>query len=212
MIKASVYNFNDEKVKDIELSEGVFSAPWNDELVFQCLYVQQSNSRNVVAHAKGRGEVRGGGRKPWKQKGTGRARHGSVRSPLWIGGGVTHGPRKDKDYSKKINRKAKRAGIFAVLSLKLKDGNLKIFSGFDELNKEKKTKNILKSIKPMIDARSSNLFVLSDENKNLNRALRNITKVSAISSKSLNVVDLLKAKNIFVDERAVSDISKHYKK
>ena len=104
-MKSDVYTTKGTKASAIELDEIVFGAPYNKDLVYQVVVAMQSNARQGSAHTKNRGEVRGGGIKPWRQKGTGRARHGSRRSPLWVGGGVTFGPRNDKDYSKKTNRK-----------------------------------------------------------------------------------------------------------
>ena len=108
-MEAKIYNQTGKSVGTIALPENVFGAQWNGDLVHQVLMSEGGNARDTIAHAKGRGEVRGGGRKPWKQKGTGRARHGSTRSPIWVGGGVTHGPLTEKDYSRKINRKTKEA-------------------------------------------------------------------------------------------------------
>src|SRR5579862_9363905 len=120
-MKADVYNLKDEVVGSVELPENVFGARWNAALIKQVLDSQLANRRSPWAHVKERGEVRGGGKKPWRQKGTGRARHGSTRSPLWVGGGVSHGPSKDRDYSEKVNKKMKRAALFSVLSKKFHD-------------------------------------------------------------------------------------------
>jgi len=118
-MNADVYNLNNEKVGTVELPENVFGAKWSPVLVKQVVDAQRANARDPWAHAKGRGEVRGGGRKPWRQKGTGRARHGSIRSPLWIGGGKAHGPRKERDYSQKVNKKMRRLALFSALSRKM---------------------------------------------------------------------------------------------
>src|ERR1700722_697653 len=129
-MNADVYNLENQKVGTLELPEDVFGARWNAALVKQVLEAQLANRREPWAHTKTRGEVRGGGRKPWRQKGTGKARHGSTRSPIWVGGGVAHGPRNDRDYSQKVNKKMKRAALFAALSRKTKDGELKVFDTF----------------------------------------------------------------------------------
>src|SRR5690349_438873 len=107
-IKAPVYDLEGKPGKEIELSKEIFGARWNPDLVHQALVALEANRRKPIAHAKNRGEVSGGGKKPWRQKGTGRARHGSIRSPLWKGGGVSHGPRNEKNYSVKLNRKMRR--------------------------------------------------------------------------------------------------------
>jgi large subunit ribosomal protein L4 len=118
------YNQKGEEAGKIKLPESVFGLPWNADLVHQVVVSMMSSSRHPIAHAKMRGEVRGGGKKPWQQKGTGRARHGSSRSPIWIGGGTTHGPRKDKNYDRKVNKKAKSKALFTILSKKYRDGEI----------------------------------------------------------------------------------------
>src|SRR5271167_3601336 len=126
-MNADVYNLQNQKVGAMELPAAVFGARWNSVLVKQVLEAQSANKRSPWAHTKDRSEVRGGGKKPWAQKGTGRARHGSTRSPIWIGGGKAHGPRNDRDYSQKVNKKMKRTALFSVLSRKAKDGEVKVF-------------------------------------------------------------------------------------
>src|SRR3990167_7958338 len=123
-MKVKLYNQVAEEVGKTELPDEVFGLKWNADLVHQVVTSQEANRRPTVAHAKGRGEVRGGGRKPWRQKGTGRARHGSIRSPIWKGGGVTHGPLKEKNYKKKINKKMAKKALFAVLSAKARDNEI----------------------------------------------------------------------------------------
>ena len=125
IMNADVYNLKNEKVGTVELPESVFGVRWSPVLVKQVAEAQSANARDPWAHTKTRGEVRGGGRKPWRQKGTGRARHGSIRSPLWVGGGKAHGPRNERDYSQKVNKKMKRTALFSVLSRKAKDGEMK---------------------------------------------------------------------------------------
>jgi large subunit ribosomal protein L4 len=107
-----------------KLPEGLFGLPWNADLVHQVVVSMQSSARRGTAHAKTRGEVSGTGKKPWQQKGTGRARHGSRRSPIWVGGGVAHGPRKDKNYDRKVNRKMKDKALLTILSSKYKNGEV----------------------------------------------------------------------------------------
>ncbi|MEI6660264.1 MAG: 50S ribosomal protein L4 [bacterium] len=123
-METQVYNQKGKAVGKLELPESIFGLPWNGDLVHQVVHAMQANARTPVAHAKGRSEVRGGGRKPWKQKGTGRARHGSSRSPIWRGGGVTHGPDKDKIYTQKINKKMRAKALYTVLSEKLRRGQI----------------------------------------------------------------------------------------
>ncbi len=203
-----IYNQQNQKVGTTELSDRIFNVQWNPDLVHQALMAQSANRRQPLAHAKGRSEVSGGGKKPWKQKGTGRARHGSSRSPIWKGGGVTHGPTKERNFTKKINKKMNRLAIFSVLSKKLKDDELKIIEQFDrDAKKTGKWKEILKNIS---DLRSRMLLVSSSIGGNIHQAVRNIEKVDAISSFSLNVYDLLKAKNIILEKESIRELEKHY--
>ena len=120
----TLYNQEGKEVGKIDLPEKTFGVRWNADLVHQVVTAQQANARTPIAHAKGRGEVAGGGKKPWKQKGTGRARHGSIRSPLWRHGGKAHGPTKEKVYTQKINQKMRQKALSTVLSKKLSDGEL----------------------------------------------------------------------------------------
>ena len=129
-MEAPVYNAQGKKTGVIALPESVFGVPWNDALMYQVVTGMQANARTSVAHAKMRGEVRGGGKKPWQQKGTGRARHGSTRSPIWRGGGASHGPRNDKNYSQNIPRKMRARALFAALSRKLRDGQVMFIDSF----------------------------------------------------------------------------------
>ena len=123
-MKVSVYNQEGKEVGKVLLPKEIFEVKVNPDLVHQVVVCQMANRRQPIAHTKDRGEVRGGGRKPWSQKGTGRARHGSIRSPLWIGGGVTFGPRKEKIFKKKIPKKMRRKALFMVLSGKAKENLL----------------------------------------------------------------------------------------
>ena len=123
MINIDIYNQKGEKTGKIDIPESIFSLEPNIDLIHQVYVAQQANSRIAIAHTKTRGEVRGGGKKPWKQKGTGRARHGSIRSPIWKGGGVTFGPRSDRNFSKAINKKQRQKALFMVLSSKVNDNS-----------------------------------------------------------------------------------------
>lgn len=221
-MNADIYNLQNEKVGTMELPALVFGARWNAALVKQVIDAQLANRREPWAHTKTRGEVRGGGIKPWRQKGTGRARHGSRRSPIWVGGGVAHGPRNDRDYSQKINKKMKRAALFTVLSRKAKDGEVKVF---DTLALEApKTKVLASALNAILNMKKGGkrydvLFVVSAGSadagtvagKNLFRASSNLQKAKALDAASLNVYDILNHKNLFLDKEAVTMIAKHYK-
>jgi len=142
-MKVNVYNQEGAVTGSQDLSDKVFGVKVKDEVVHQVAVAMMGNKRQVLAHAKGRSEVRGGGRKPWRQKGTGRARHGSIRSPLWVGGGVTFGPTKERNFSKKINIKMRRIAIRMCLSDRVKDGKLILLDGISI--KDGKTKEIVKT-------------------------------------------------------------------
>lgn len=123
-METKIYNQKGQEAGKITLPESVFGVPWNADLVHQVVVSMTSSARHPVANTKTRGEVRGGGKKPWQQKGTGRARHGSTRSPIWVGGGVAHGPRADKNYDRKVNKKAKSKALYTILSKKFRDGEI----------------------------------------------------------------------------------------
>lgn len=213
-MKIKVYNLKNEVVGETDLPDNVFDLEWKPALVRQVLTAQLANRRKPWAHAKTRAEVRGGGRKPWRQKGTGRARHGSIRSPLWIGGGKSHGPSKDRDYSQKVNKKMKRLALFSALSRKLKDGEVKIFENFNI--EAPKTKILSAALRNVLNIngkqkRFDALLVASSENKNLIRASSNLVKAKYENPESLNVYDVMNHKNIFLEKEAAATIGKHYK-
>lgn len=199
-MKASVYNLKGEAVGEIDLPEAIFAREWNPDLVHQVLLAQDANRRLPWAHAKDRSEVRGGGKKPWKQKHTGRARHGSTRSPIWKGGGVTHGPLKGRDYSQKVNKKMAKAAIYSALSKKLSDGHLKVVESLEL--EAPKTKALFLSVKSFLPA----LLIATKENKNIARASNNIPRARSLSGANLNIKDVMKYKNILLDRKAVSEI------
>lgn len=201
-MKVKVYDIKNKEVGEVELSDKIFAKKWNPDLIHQILLAKMANRRKPWAHAKHRGEVRGGGVKPWRQKGTGRARHGSIRSPLWKGGGATHGPLKEKDYSQKINKKMLQAALHSALSRKLADGELKVINNLNsEWQKTKQWHVALKGLQSL-----NSLLVPTIDNKNIYRACRNIPKVKCLEAGSLNVEDVLKHRNILIDEKALSNI------
>lgn len=212
-MKADLYNMQNEKVGTVEIPESVFGVAWKPELVKQVVGAFLANKRRPWAHAKTRAEVRGGGRKPWRQKGTGRARHGSIRSPLWSGGGKAHGPLSERDYSQKVNVKMRRVALFSVLSRKLKDGELRFVQNLTA--SEPKTKSIAKPLASLVNLaprtkKMDALLVPATEEKNLFRAARNIPKTLVTDAQSLNVYDILNYKHVLIDENAVPVVAKHY--
>jgi len=210
-MKVDVYNQKGEVIDKIELSEDIFNVKWNPVLVHQVLVAMQNNQRKPIAHTKNRGEVSGGGRKPWRQKGTGRARHGSIRSPIWIGGGVTFGPRNEKKYQKKINKKAKQLALFSALSKKLTDGEIKVIKEI-KIN-EPKTKEMAKILSQFLNNQKKNqgLLVLPQSDKNIIRATRNLSFAQVDVVDNLNLIDILKYKNIFFLSEAINKLNKKSK-
>ena len=180
------YDQQGKKVKQTKLPSEIFGVKMNSDLVYQVAVSQMANRRRVIAHTKGRGEVRGGGIKPWRQKGTGRARHGSIRSPLWIGGGVTFGPTKERIFKKKINKKMRRKALAMVLATKAKNGFLILLdSGFPI--KQAKTKIMADFLDKLPCKRQSCLIVLPKVDRDVILAARNIFKVETRQAKDLNV-------------------------
>lgn len=222
----NTYNQKGEKVGETKLPAEIFNVKMNSDLVHQVLVSQLARQRQATAQVKDRGEVRGGGRKPWRQKGTGRARHGSIRSPLWRHGGVTFGPTKEKVYKKIIPKKMRRKALFMVLTEKVKKGLLLIL---DKLNlaepKTKLMKEIIenqmknfkiqsKEIKEEKEKKrkkpESVLIILSQKDENIIRASQNLPKTATIQAKDLNVLDILKYKYLIMPQEGIGVIEKTF--
>lgn len=204
-----VYNQEGKQVRALEISDKIFAVAPNPYVLHEAVVAQMANSRVSRAHTKMRGEVRGGGKKPWKQKGTGRARHGSIRSPLWRGGGITFGPRNDRNYSKKINSKVKRAAILMALSDKVAGNSFYVLDSFaSELRKTKDVANILNAFPRK---RGRIMLALPTSQKSIGRLAANIKQILPISTTSLNVVDLLNHANLITTVEGVRDIERIYK-
>ncbi len=201
-----VVNKENKKVGTLALPAGVFSVKWNPELVHQIVTAHLANKRNTIAHTKTRGEVAGGGKKPWRQKHTGRARHGSTRSPIWSGGGITHGPRNDRDFSKKTNKKMRQAALFSTLSKKFTDKQLIVVDNFDFGSA--KTKEYAAFLKYFFKKQASALVVVAKEKKNAFLGARNIPGVLVISVSSLNAYECVAHKFIFIEKDAVLHVKK----
>jgi len=215
-MEATVYNQKGKEAGNIKLPEAVFGLPWNRDLVHQVVISMMGNARTPVAHTKNRGEVSGTGKKPWRQKGTGQARHGSRRSPIWVGGGVSGGPRNDKNFSRKINKKMKTKALFTVLSKKFKDGELVFIDEFAfKAPKTKEAKEIISSFGKIKGLDSFNkkknaaFIALPTKNENVKKSFNNFGNLEVGLLKDLNVVDLMKYKYLLVSEpeKSVSTIS-----
>lgn len=208
MLKTKTYNSEGKESGEMKLPDRIFGVKLVDDLVHQVMVAQTANARKVLADTKDKGEVRGGGRKPWRQKGTGRARHGSIRSPLWKGGGVTFGPTTERNFSKRINKKMKMKALFMVLSEKLKDKELLVI---DDLKLNKTSTKTMKNIFGGFPIKGKILLSLDKNNKNILNSVKNIPEVSVISSDSLNVVDLLKNKILVINKKGIKKIEDTYK-
>lgn len=209
MLIIQVYNLEGEKVGTTKLPKKIFGVEINNDLLYQAINIQMANRRKPLARTKDRSEVRGGGRKPWRQKGTGRARHGSIRSPIWRGGGITFGPAKERVFAKKINKKARRKALFMALSSKLKDKELFVL---DKLElKEPKTKLMVEVINKLFKKMPKSILVATNKkDENIIRANRNLHYTKTISADSLNVVDLLSFKYLLLDKEGIKVIEKIY--
>ncbi|RJQ14593.1 50S ribosomal protein L4 [Candidatus Parcubacteria bacterium] len=207
-MKIPVLDKEGKKVKELELPKEIFNVAWNPDLVHQVMTVQFSNERQNLAHTKDRSEVRGGGKKPWRQKGTGRARHGSRRSPIWIGGGVTFGPRSEKNFKKSINKKMKRKAVLSVLSKKAKDSEIVVLEKLSIT--ERKTKQLTEVLRKLPLKRLNALIALPEHDVQIKLAGRNINTIKITDAPNLNVVDLLKYKYVVMPENAIDIIGKTF--
>lgn len=211
----NTYNQKGEKIGTTRLPSEIFDVPFNSDLVHQVVVSQMANRRQGTVHTKDRGEVSGGGRKPWRQKGTGRARHGSIRSPLWRHGGVTFGPRKERIFEKKIPKKMRRKALFMVLSAKAKNNLLILLDKFClEKPKTKLLVGFLRNLKSKIEnfKEGSILITLAGLDKNLILAARNIPKVKTIQAKDLNCLDLLSFRYLLLTKDSLKVIKETFLK
>lgn len=205
-MESIIYNQQGKETGKLALPETIFGLPWNADLVHQVAVAMQANKRHNVAHVKDRSDVSGGGKKPWRQKGTGRARHGSIRSPLWVGGGATHGPNKDKVFSRKINKKMNTKALFCVLSKKLKDSEILFVDNISLKNpKTKEAKSVIKALSSIqgyekLYTKKINAFHLTLPKKDLalERSFANFNMASMGEARNLNLLDLLNSKFLIV--------------
>ena len=205
MANVSVYNMEGKEVGTIELNDAVFGAPVNEHLVHMAVVQHLANKRQGTQKAKTRSEVSGGGRKPWRQKGTGHARQGSTRAPQWAGGGVVFAP-VPRDYSFKLNKKEKRAALKSVLTSRVQDGKLIVVDElkFDEI-KTKNFKAVMDNLKV-----SKALVVLADNDEKVVMSARNLASIKTELVGSINVFDILKGDTLVLTKDAVAKIEEVY--
>ena len=207
MKKNHVINVKGEKVSDITLNENIFGIKPNDAVLYDAITLAQASQRQGTADTKTRSEVSGGGRKPWRQKGTGRARQGSTRAPHWYHGGVVFGPH-PRTYGKKMNRKERVLALKSALSYKVEENEIIIL---DELNvKTPKTKDMIKLLND-IKAPKKTLIVVDELTDNLILATRNIPKVELLEASEINVLDIIGADGLVITKKAVEMIEEAYK-
>ncbi|MBI1866190.1 MAG: 50S ribosomal protein L4 [Candidatus Staskawiczbacteria bacterium] len=209
-MKATVYNKEGKEVDSVSLPKGIFDVKLNSDLLHQVVVSQMANKRQITAHTKDRSEVRGGGKKPWRQKGTGRARHGSIRSPIWRGGGITFGPRKERVFEKDVPKKMRRKALFMVLSEKAKGDLLVVL---DKIQADKpKTKEIAKTLNKLPCKENSCLIALPEYDKNLFLSSRNIKKTGIVEARNLNVIDLMAFKYLLMSKDTIKTLEKTFLK
>ena len=206
MPKVDVYNMQGKKVSDVELSEAVFGIEPNENVVHSVLVNYLANQRQGTQSTKTRAEVSGGGRKPWRQKGTGRARQGSIRAPQWIKGGIALGP-KPRSYSYRINKKEKQLAIRSLLSAKVLDNELTVVDKLEV--KEAKTKVMAKALTDL-KVEGKALIILADRNDNVLRSSRNIEGVKTIELNTINVFDLLNCNKLVLPLDTVKKLEEVY--
>ena len=206
MPKIDVYNIEGKKVSNIELADSVFGIEPNEKIVHSVLVNYLANQRQGTSNTKTRAEVAGGGRKPWKQKGTGRARQGSIRAPQWFKGGIALGP-KPRDYSYRLNKKERRLAIRSVLSSKVLENNLVVVDAmnFDAI----KTKNMVSALNNL-KVEGKTLIVLPEKNENVQKSARNIEGVKTSLVNTINIYDLLKYNKLILTVDAVKNLEEVY--
>ena len=209
-MKYPILNQKGEKIEEISLPEKAFGVALNKDLMYQVVISQQSNKRQGNAHTKTRADVRGGGKKPWRQKGLGRARHGSIRSPLWRGGGTTFGPINEKIFEKKIPKKMKRKAMFMGLSSKVESKDLILIDAIKM--SEAKTKLASGIFNKIVPEKKSTLIVLPNLDKDIILATKNIPHLKTIQAKDLNCLAILSCKNLIVLKESIDVIEKVFLK
>jgi len=211
-MEAKVYDIKAKEAGTVTLPENIFGLSWNSDLVHQVATSLMTNKRKPVAHVKERDEVRGGGKKPWQQKGTGRARHGSTRSPIWVGGGVTHGPRNEKNFDRKISKKMRAKALYTILSRKYKDGEILFVDSITIA--EPKTKMAVETLHKLAQVKgfenllskknNSAVIALSSKNSDLERSMRNLGNMDVLEARNLHPLTLLSHKYLVLENPETS--------
>lgn len=202
MPKVPVFNMEGQQVGEIDLNDKVFGSEVNEPLLHQAVVAYLANKRQGTASTKTRGEVRGGGRKPWRQKGTGRARHGSIRSPIWVGGGTVFGP-KPRDYRQQLPKKMRRAAVRSALSAKVNAGDLIVL---DELKVTEPKTRIMAKVLQKLQAADGALIVTAQKDVLLERSTRNIPGVSLLNAQDLNAYDVLRGRKLIITRDGVARV------
>src|ERR1035437_1402545 len=205
-METKIYNQKGKEAGTIALPEAIFGLPWNADLVYQVVNSLRSSARDPIAHTKTRGEVRGGGRKPWQQKGLGKARHGSIRSPIWVGGGVTHGPRKDKNYDRKVNKQAKLKALNVILSKKFRDNEILFLQGLTLENpKTKEAKAVVLDLakikgfeKLATKPKNAAVIAMNEKGTNAVKGFNNFGNISIEEYRNVNPLMALNCKYLII--------------
>jgi len=210
-METQVYSQTGKEIGKITLPDNIFGLRWNADLVKQVTDSILSSRRKNVAHTKNRGEVRGGGKKPWQQKGTGRARHGSTRSPIWVGGGITHGPRNDKNYARTVSRSMRVKALHTILAQKFRDNEITFVDSI--AFPEGKTRQAVAALKnfPTFKKRSNAMAIaFAAKNKEAERAMKNLGNIAVLEARNLDPITLLQYKHLFIEnpESALAAIPK----
>ena len=208
-METTIYNMQGKEAGKVTLPENIFGLPWNADLVHLVVTAMRANARGNVAHTKDRGEVRGGGKKPWAQKGTGRARHGSSRSPIWKGGGITHGPRNDKIFALKANRQARQKALLVALSRKFKDGEILFIDSLEmEAPKAAAAKVMLsalgKTFSGLNKTKNAALIAIPAVHVATQKSFRNFGNIEMVEVRNLNPVSVLSSKYVIIANPAAA--------
>lgn len=210
-MELKVIDINGKETGKIQVLDSIFGAKVNQSLIAQYIRVFMSNARQGTSSTKTRGEVRGGGRKPWKQKGTGRARHGSSRSPIWVGGGITHGP-KPKSWNLSLPKKMKKLALISALSFQAKKDSIKVLEALQvDSSKTKDLDNILRTINKN-NEKAKTLIVTKDNNISARRSAQNLSNTYVSMVQNLSTMDVLRANSVILEKDAITYLNDKYAK